>query len=540
MERLRRFSIWIRCSVCATAAAWLPFGSGLYAQEATPPPPQVIEPGGPVVQADIAPTTGSQGGYVLAYAESTPTVPPPTFGPPPPYNKAELSIPVGSKVVVGFPFTINDANVTGRIAAYADSTRMNPNALGYFLPSAIPVKGDAYYGSSWQAGVISNGTGAGFDYSLPGTDLNGGVLVGIQASSTDTVTAVVPMATVSWKWLTVGAQDSTFTDVASLPESADLAGPIGRPTIRGSTGITTQPQIRVSLPASGDLLNGWFVNCAVEQPGADVLTPVVVPVAGGVALTPINHYSTFSRFPDVVGKVYYQTGGTEANAWTGSPVAYSPFHLEFGVLLRDLGVEGDGKGVPGIREDTTGWGIQLSGRQEVSFLSDATPICGRHDYVMFGATYGEGIGHYFADLHMLNPVNDAAYNSTTGILSPLPVFAFYGAYQHAWSGTVHSTAAYSHIDLDSQSIPGNSASPYKLGDYFSLNLVWADDGTFGNFCIPKSPGSTATSSNPNCPNGTPYQVHLSAGAEYLFGERETLNGNFGADQRLMFFVALWH
>jgi hypothetical protein len=534
MERLRRFSAWIRRAVCAAVAAWPLFGSGLYAQEALPPQ----GPGGVVSPADVAPAASSQGGYVLAYAAST--IPPSQFLPRPPY-KERISIPNGSEVVVGFPFTINDANVTGRVAAYADSTRMNPNVLGYFLPSAIPVKGDAYYGSSWRAGVISNGTGAGFNYSAPGTDLKGSVLVGIQASSTDTVTAIVPTATVSWKWLTVGAQDSTFTDVASLPESADLAGPIGRPTIRGSTGITTQPQIRVSLPASGDLLNGWFVNFAVEQPGADVLTPVVVPTGtGGVALTPINHYSTFSRLPDIVGKVYYQTGGTATNAWTGSPVAYAPFHLEFGVLLRDLGVEGDGKGVPSIRENTTGWGMQLSGRAEVPFLSDATPICGRHDYVMFGATYGEGIGHYFADLHMLNPVNDAAYNSTTGILSPLPVFAFYGAYQHAWTGTFHSTLAYSHIDLDSQAIPGNAASPYKLGDYFSVNLVWADDGTVGDFCIPKGSGSTASSSSPNCPNGTPYQVHLSAGAEYLFGERETLNGNFGADQRLMFFFALWH
>ncbi len=450
---------------------------------------------------------------------------------------------IGPGGAAGFPFMINDANVTGRVAAFVDSTRMNPNALGYFLPSAIPVKGDAYYGSSWQAGVISNGSQAGFDYSAPGTDfgggtgLNGTVVVGLQASSADTITAIVPQATVKWNWLTVGAQDSTFTDSEVLPESADLAGPIGRPTIRSATGISTQPQVRVSLPNAGDQNNGFFVQFAVEQPGADVLTPVVVPLAaGGVALTPISHYSGFSRFPDLVGKVYYESGGTAANSWTRKAVPYWTTHLECGLLLRDVGVEGDGKGAPTIRDETTGWGVQLSGRQEMSFLSDSDPISGRHDYILFGATYGEGIGHYFADLHMLNAVNDAAYNSTTGVLSPLPVFAFFGAYEHAWSATLRSTVAYSHIDLDSQVVPGNGTSPYKLGDYFSINLVWADDR---NLCIPKSPWSSTTSPlNPNCPDGTASQVHLFAGAEYLFGERETLNGNFGTDQRLMFFFCI--
>ena len=45
-------------------------------------------------------------------------------------------------------------------------------------------------------------------------------------------------------------------------------------------------------------------------------------------------------------------------------------------------------------------------------------------------------------------------------------------------------------------------------------------------------------SNSNCPNGTAAKIHLFAGGEYLFGERETLNGNFGTDQRLMFEVGI--
>ena len=393
-----------------------------------------------------------------------------------------------------FPLQINDANITGRVAAYCDSTRMNPNAYGYFLTSAIPVRGDAYYGSSWQGGVNSNGSQAGFDYSVPGTSVSGAFTIGIQGASTDTITAIVPQATATWKWLTVGAQDSTFTDTLARPESLDLAGPIGLPTIRSATGVSTQPQIRISLPAIGERWNGLFTEFAIEQPGADVFAPAVVPVAdttsGGTTTLspPISHYSGFSRFPDFVGRIYYQTGGTAADNWTKKPVVYLPTHLEFGFLLRDLGVEGDGKGAPAIREETIGWGVQLSGRQDVPWFSNSDPINGCHDYAFFAATYGEGIGHYFADLHMLNPVNDAAYNSTTGLFSPLPVFACVVGYQHAWTDELRSNISYSHIDLDSQAIPGNGTSPYKLGDYFSINVIWSYDD---RYCIPRSPDQPA-------------------------------------------------
>lgn len=194
--------------------------------------------------------------------------------------------------------------------------------------------------------------------------------------------------------------------------------------------------------------------------------------------------------------------------------------FSFGALIRDLGIEDDRKGVvPVVREETTGWGTQLSGRYTVRGKDD--PVHGLYDYVMFSATFGEGIGHYFPDLHVLNPVNDAAYNSTTNLIDPLPVFAYFGGYQHDWTENLRSSFVYSHIDLDSQLVPGNATVPYKRGDYFSVNLVWHDAR-----CTPNKDTSKP---------GTQFTFY--GGAEYLFGEHEVLSGAFGADQRIMVFFA---
>ncbi len=43
---------------------------------------------------------------------------------------------------------ITDFSLAGRAAPYYDTTRMNPAANGYFLTSAIPVKGDPFLGTA--------------------------------------------------------------------------------------------------------------------------------------------------------------------------------------------------------------------------------------------------------------------------------------------------------------------------------------------------------------------------------------------------------
>jgi hypothetical protein len=285
----------------------------------------------------------------------------------------------------------------------------------------------------------------------------------------------------------------------TMPESGDLAGPSGRPAIRN--GSTSQAQIRYSFLIP-DEVSGLYGDVSVEMPGPDVNLPA------GLG------YSTFSRYPDFVTTFRYQAADVVQDPCDGGQYIDERWHLQFGTLVRDLGVEGDGISVNPVRTTATGWGTQLSGRMKIFPLLN--PCGNLSDYMMFTVTYGNGIGHYFADLHNVDAVNDAAYNAITDDLTPLPLFAYYAGYQHDWLPHLRSTAVYSHIDLDSQVVPG-SMTPYHRGDYFSINLV--------------------AHSEPCTPIDAERNARLSffGGMEYLFGQRENLAGDWGANQRVMLF-----
>jgi hypothetical protein len=435
------------------------------------------------------------------------------------------NVPSPAGTTPALPLQINDAAIVARAAAYYDSTRLNPLALGLFLPSAIPVKGDAYFGTAGQTAVTANGSGAGFGFSAPGTPFTGAIAFQAISQSTDTFQVSLPTAYVKYDRLTIGTTDSTFTDIDTVPESADLAGPIGRPMIRTTSTISAQPQIRFAI-AEPDDVPGFYADVAVENPGADVLTPVDILVPG-LPTSAVNHYSSFSRYPDLVARVRYQDGEMVTDQCSKKQYFDERWHLQFGTVVRDLSIEGDGKKdlsgivVPTTHESTTGWGTQLSGRFKA--FGDRDPDGILRDYAIFSVTFGDGIGHYFPDLHVINPVNDAAYNPTTNQIDPLPVFAYFGGYQHNWTEHLRSTVAYSHIDLESQMVPGNATVPYHQGDYMSINMV-----AYNSTCVPpdsKTPTSPST------------EYSLFGGVEYLYGERETLNGAWGADQRIMVFFA---
>jgi hypothetical protein len=135
-----------------------------------------------------------------------------------------------------------------------------------------------------------------------------------------------------------------------------------------------------------------------------------------------------------------------------------------------------------------------------------------------------GIGRYFNDLNLVNPVNDASFNPATGELDALAVFGYFVAYQHDWEKHFRSTACYSHLDLDSDSqIVAPGTSPYRHGDYVSVNLIYHVD--LCEFAADPTKNSEHT---------------LYAGFEYLYGHKEDLNGNRGQDQRFMFMVAATH
>ena len=404
------------------------------------------------------------------------------------------------------PFYVSDGTISARAAAVYDTTRMNPAAGGHFYTSAIPVKGDAFFGSGGRSTMQGSGSGVGMDFGLRDTDFSGHVFVEATSLTSDPNQQQfgLTQAYGKWKDVTFGVSESTFTDQNTMPDTFELAGPAGRPAI-----LNGQPRfgIRISTPIPNlENSSGVIGNISIEVPQADVNLPSV------------TDYATFSRYPDFVTTIRYQAATVVCDPCDSETrYGFEYWHVQFGAVVRDLGVEGNGVGVNPVRQTTTGWGTQLSGQFKI-FPNPTFEA--PNDSVLFSLTWGQGIGHYFPDLNNVSPVNDAAYNTATNTLTPLPLFAYFVGYEHDWTARLRSTVVYSRIDLDSISIPG-ATTPYRRGDYMAINLVLHQYQ-----CLPND--TKRSSKSAHCFMG---------GLEYLFGQRENLAGDWGADQRILLFIA---
>jgi hypothetical protein len=406
----------------------------------------------------------------------------------------------------GFPIRVNDANVTARGAVITDSTRLDTNAQGMFLPNAIPVFPEASFGLGTRTTMQGQGSSASLswiaDIGSP-APLSGAFKAEFLNASVTGISIFAPQAWVRWDKVLVGVSDSTFTDLDTIPDTIDLSGPNGRAWVRNG-----QPQIRYTYLTPYDPSEdptGLYGNIAIEAPSAEVYLPT-----GQGAFTP------FSRYPDLIGTLRFESTSLEFNSCIEKNVRDPNFHLQAGFVVRDLGVE---RAAGNIRETAAGWGTQLSSRYTI-FHCDS---CGNmlRDYLMATATVGEGIGHYFNDLRMVAAVNDAAYDVNANTLSPLPVTAFFVGYQHSWTTNLRSTAVYSRIDLDSENIPfATGNAPYQSGEIISCNLMWHAEP-----CVYDAQKKSNVEHN------------LFVGIEYLYGLKENLADRSGDNHRVMFVIA---
>jgi hypothetical protein len=422
--------------------------------------------------------------------------------------QAAAPILIGGKLVPTLPFFINDVVVAARAAAVYDTTRLNPEAGGHFFTSAIPVQGDPFYGAGGRSSVQGSGSGVGlgFGFGDPNSAISAHVLVEAVNLSSDSASQDIGLiqAYGQWERLTFGATDSAFTDLSTMPNTFDAAGPLGRPAIYGQG----QPQIRFAYLQSPEA-TGFNGAISVEMPGADVNLPKA------------PEYSTFSTYPDLVANIRYQVAKMVTDPCDNQKYAIEYWHVQFGALVRDIGVEGDGMAANDVRKTTTGWGTQLSG--QIALFADRNSDDPPKDSVIFSLTWGRGIGHYFADLHNVSPVNDAVYDATTNTLTALPLFANCVGYRHDWATHIRSDVVYGHVELDSKAAP-QDAKPYHRGDYMSINLV-----LHGEPCHPRPELESDASKRTR-------RVFM-GGMEYLFGQRENLAGDWGADQRILLFFA---
>src|SRR6056297_319182 len=104
-------------------------------------------------------------------------------------------------------------------------------------------------------------------------------------------------------------------------------------------------------------------------------------------------------------------------------------HLQIGGMLRQLELE---DAALGVDDNTTGWGLSLSGKA----------MLGRND-VRFMILGGEGLGRQVA----LNFANGAAITDT-GELEAIGTLGGFVAYRHWWNQKWRSNAVVSYMEVD--------------------------------------------------------------------------------------------
>jgi hypothetical protein len=392
-----------------------------------------------------------------------------------------------------------NADYLGRAALLGDDTRLAGFANGNFLPSAIPVAGQPFFGSPSRANLQGNGSAVGVSAAglvQPGVTVSGYAQLLVQNASLSS-TGSSPNNNVTLRQafgqinrLSIGSMETAFADPASAPETLDLAGPNARITVAPAGLGGGQGRLSYYLFSDGSQ-GGFRGTMSLEQPLPQIQT---------VATT-----GTFASTPDFVTAWQYVDGdmiGTDfLERW----------HLQFASVFRSLGLEND---TNTFRQTVFGWGTVLSG----SYRFVANRNLQSLDRVMFSVAYGQGISHYVTDLNNAADTNDAVVNSAN-VLVPLPVLAWYVGYTHNWTDAVRSTATFSQVNLDSVVPLGATTSPYRLGDYVAANLVY-------HRTISATVGGTTSDHN------------FYTGLEYLFGHKETLDGAVGDAQRIMWVTSI--
>ena len=378
---------------------------------------------------------------------------------------------------------------------------------GGFLPSAIPVENQPFFGGPARTNVSGSSSSIGLQLNdTPAPDFNITAYTNLVVTNADSSTTGSPGVSIQQAFiqmanLDVGIGETSFADNDALPPTLDTFGPNARVTIMDEM-ATAQGQGRLGyflhqLPQN-QAGYGYSIHASVEQPIPEIITPT----------TP-KPFTTFARFPDLIGTVKI---GEILEAPTDQPgdspkVYYEAWHIQAGGVVRSLGLEESNNS---IDESAFGWGLSLSGHYTFNFPDSCTRL---PDAIYGSVTYGVGIAHYIGDLHSPSSStvgNDAVLEGT--YLHSLPDLAYYAGYLHNWADHWRSLVCYSHVTLDSQGLPLKTlGTTYRFGDYASANIEWH---RLVNGMVPV----------------TTYDFNL--GLEYIYGRFEELSGASGQDQRI--------
>ena len=245
--------------------------------------------------------------------------------------------------------------------------------------------------------------------------------------------------------LLLGQTWMTFFNVGALPENLDFVGPAE------STIFGRQAMVRYTK-------GNW--QFAAENPET-----TITPFGGGGRIVADDN-----NMPDLVARYNWKP------EWGSISVAG---------ILRELAYENNASG---IDDDTTGWGVSLSGK---------IPIGAKDDF-RFMASTGSGMGRYMG----LNTANGAVLDGN-GKLDAIDSTGVFGSYRHFWNNQWRSNLTLGYLTVDNDTdLTGMGVT--EKAKSFHVNLIYSP--------VPK----------------------MDFGIEYMYAEREIENGADGDLDRFQF------
>jgi len=381
------------------------------------------------------------------------------------------------------PYAFFTAKADARADAILDTTKV-PG--GMFLPSAIPVSGEAFARSGERMTITSSnlGTIVKLD-TVAGTGPTSGRLYtefDYFAFADGDTRFRLRFVWGSFANFVVGMAPSMFSDPDAVPDTIDPTGP-------NAQLILSHALIGYIIPFSTSPERSFYAGISMEAPEADANPGFTDPRPGP--------YDSYSHIPDFAAKVRWEDKAG---------------HLQGGAVIRDIALENAGNT---FHRDAVGWGVRFSGA-----LIPFARVCGfQHDTMFFAVAYGEGIAAYILDLH---GQGDDAVVDAADHLKALPVLAYYAGYTHYWTRCLRSSAVYSEVDLDNIAVASDPKElAYHRGRYVAVNTVYQWRIQFGDDPDPKK------------------NLHTGfAGLEYLYGLKETVGRARGEDNRVQFTLGL--
>ena len=365
------------------------------------------------------------------------------------------------------------ANIYGFVMADAiyDFKRVDPNWDDTLRVSTIPTQSGSFGNDGdFIMSVRQSRLGIAGNYGEDITFKLEAELFGVGGDEGQT-TPRLRHAWATYKNLGMGQTWSNFMDIDIFPNTIDYWGPTGMVFYRNQ-------QLRYSFPLGEDEF-----SISLEDPSTALTVgrfrdtdpcdaPTADPECDSTESLLGDFFQSYNDLPDL--SVRYRNNGDFG-------------HYQVAGIFRKLGYE---RRDTGQKDDEMGWGINTS----VGLNTWG------QDKLKLQVVYGEGIGNYMNDGGVDIAPHSADINTANAEAMELLGISAY--YDHYWSDRWSTSVGWSMIDLDTTE--GQLATEFEKGQIAQINLLHypADN--------------------------------VLLGSEFIWGQREDVNGNTGSDYRIQF------